>query len=54
MKQVVKVKLKRVSSWDSIMEQINAILREYKDKNGELVHFFEINGKRNVIIQYDA
>ena len=53
-KQVIHFRIKRMSSWDSMIEQINAVLKEYQDKNGELVTVTNIGTKTHAIIQFDA
>ena len=54
MKQVIQLKLKILSSWDSAIGQINEILREYQDRNGELVTIVQTANRTYAIIQYDA
>lgn len=53
-KQVVAKKVKKVHSIDKIIAQTNEILREYQDRNGELVYFLTIKLELFAIIQYDA
>ncbi|MBY9016362.1 MAG: hypothetical protein KGD68_11765 [Candidatus Lokiarchaeota archaeon] len=54
MKQVIQLKLKILSSWDSAIGQINETLREYQDRNGELVTILQTANRAYAIIQYDA
>jgi len=53
-KQVFELKLKMLSSWDSAIGQINEKLREYQDRNGELVTIVQTANRAYAIIQYDA
>jgi len=53
-KQVIQLQLKRLSSWESAMAQINENLREYQERNGELVTIVTTANRSYAIIQYDA
>ena len=54
MKQVIQLKFKILSLWDSAIGQINEKLREYQDRNGELVTIVQTANRAYAIIQYDA
>ena len=53
-KQVVAIKLKGSIKVDKYIVQINELLREYQDRNGELVYIWAYSATAHAVIQYDA
>jgi len=55
-KQVLKItsKLRGITVWSSFIDQINVVLNDYKDRNGELVAVTTTTHYTHTIIQFDA